>query len=65
MDSSDDLKNEAKILQNLRHPNIIMYYGWHKNKHEQVMLVMEFCEHGSLFSFLQSTTLTKEQNIKW
>jgi serine/threonine protein kinase len=61
--NSEDLKNEAKILQQLRHPNIITYYGWFQDKEKQNFLVMEFCAFSSLNVFMDQRQISVEQKL--
>ena len=49
----DELLKEAQILQKLKHPNIIHYFGIYY-KDENPLLVMEFMDKGNLLDLLQT-----------
>ncbi len=55
---TDELKNEARILQKLKHPNVVSYFGWYQDSDLNQYLVLEFCAYGSLNSFLE-----REKNV--
>lgn len=46
-----DLRNEIKILSNIRHPNCLLYMGA-STKPPNVAIVTEWCSRGSLFDVL-------------
>lgn len=37
----DEMMTEARMMRNMRHPNIVLFYGV-ANKHEPLMIIMEF-----------------------
>ncbi|XP_041347056.1 serine/threonine-protein kinase TBK1-like [Gigantopelta aegis] len=48
-----DMDREIKALQNLRHPNIIKFYGMEEELgSKKLTVIMEFCEGGSLLDLL-------------
>jgi sterile alpha motif and leucine zipper containing kinase AZK len=47
------LRHELRVLSELRHPNIVRYYGIATDS-TAILLVMELCGRGSLFAFLHS-----------
>lgn len=51
--TQDVLKREIKIQKKLDHPHICKLYHCFENK-ENVYLVLEYAEHGSLFHYVQS-----------
>jgi serine/threonine protein kinase len=46
----EDVRNEADILQTLRHPNVVLYMGICLSP--QVCIVTEYVVRGSLFDIL-------------
>ena len=52
--------DEGKTLSALHHMNIVRFFGTSIDPHGGLMLVMEFCERGSLFEVLQS-----RRNFGW
>lgn len=45
---------EVKLLQTLRHPNIVAYKDSFVNSEDNLCLVMEYCEHGDVYVHLQN-----------
>ena len=64
-DISKELENEIRILQTLKHPNIIKFYGLAITP-DHVVLVTEYAAKGSLFDYLQDKTeLPHDLKTKW
>jgi serine/threonine protein kinase len=42
------LKKEMKTLQSLRHERIVQYVDWYEDMQDSWILVMEYCQYGSL-----------------
>lgn len=63
----DDLRKEAEILQQLRHPNVILYMGICLKPN--VCIITEFASRGSLFDILYDHDLVvnyeKMMKIAW
>ncbi|KAI3645187.1 hypothetical protein MP228_011351 [Amoeboaphelidium protococcarum] len=55
--------DEMSVLQNLRHPNIIEYYGAEVHR-DKVFIFMEFCSGGSLFNMLESGRIEEEKVLQ-
>ncbi|VDN04826.1 unnamed protein product [Thelazia callipaeda] len=55
--------SEVRMLRNLRHENIVRFYGV-ANKQEPLMIVMEFVKEGSLDSYLQKKGSTLQMPTK-
>jgi len=61
----DEFLKEAKILCDLKSPNIIRFYGITRKK-EQECIVMEYAENGTLFEFLKKLrNEKKESTFSW
>lgn len=43
----ESFKKECESLEKMRHPNILMYYGFTENQQEYI-IKMEYCENGCL-----------------
>jgi len=50
--SLPDIMSEIDLLKNLHHPNIVKYKGFARDK-ENLFIVLEYCENGSLQSILK------------
>jgi serine/threonine protein kinase len=50
--SLPDIMSEIDLLKNLNHPNIVKYKGFARDK-ENLFIVLEYCENGSLQSILK------------
>ena len=49
-----DVLNEVKLLQQLRHVNIVQCEGWFRDvDRKSLFIVLEYCEGGDLFQFLE------------
>ncbi|WRT67650.1 uncharacterized protein IL334_004622 [Kwoniella shivajii] len=48
----NDIMSEIDLLKNLNHPNIVKYKGFARDK-ENLFIVLEYCENGSLQSILK------------
>merc|ERR1719379_3196172 len=44
---------EVKLLQTLRHPNIVAYKDSFINEEQHLCILMEYCEHGDLYQHIQ------------
>lgn len=51
----DDTLKEAKILEKLKHPNIVQFREVYKNKEGKLCIVMEYAD-GITISFLYNFT---------
>lgn len=62
-DSSDkekeNIENELKLLQKLRHPNIISYKDNFIDKDGNLCIVMVYCEGGDMLAKIR---ITKEES---
>ncbi|ODN75633.1 STE/STE11/CDC15 protein kinase [Cryptococcus wingfieldii CBS 7118] len=47
-----DIMSEIDLLKNLNHPNIVKYKGFARDK-ENLFIVLEYCENGSLQTILK------------
>lgn len=47
-----DIMSEIDLLKNLNHPNIVKYKGFARDK-ENLFIVLEYCENGSLQNILK------------
>lgn len=55
-DREKDLYTECVLLQELEHPNIIGFYGAHRDRRaNKVFFLLEYCPKSSLFEFLKAT----------
>mmetsp|Transcript_14728 Transcript_14728/g.23013 ORF Transcript_14728/g.23013 Transcript_14728/m.23013 type:complete len:743 (-) Transcript_14728:55-2283(-) len=60
-----DLKKEAELMRQLRHPNVLLYLGTcFPAPSEDIWLVMEFLSCGSLFSLIHSNAELNFERIK-
>ncbi|WVQ96827.1 hypothetical protein IAU59_003934 [Kwoniella sp. CBS 9459] len=50
--SLPDIMSEIDLLKNLNHPNIVKYKGFARDK-ENLFIVLEYCENGSLQTILK------------
>ena len=50
----EDLQREISILATLRHPNMILYIGASSKKGQELCIVTEWAEHGSLYDVLHN-----------
>ncbi|BEI80759.1 hypothetical protein CcaverHIS002_0112880 [Cutaneotrichosporon cavernicola] len=50
--SVPDIMSEIDLLKNLNHPNIVKYKGFARDK-ENLFIVLEYCENGSLQNILK------------
>ncbi|WWC88803.1 uncharacterized protein L201_003716 [Kwoniella dendrophila CBS 6074] len=50
--SIPDIMSEIDLLKNLNHPNIVKYKGFARDK-ENLFIVLEYCENGSLQTILK------------
>lgn len=50
--SLPDIMSEIDLLKNLNHPNIVQYKGFERDK-ENLNIILEYCENGSLASILK------------
>lgn len=53
-----EFETEVRIMQTLRHPNILMFMGLCQNEKNQLFIVTEFLEGGSLEERLEKDQLT-------
>lgn len=60
-----DFEREIKIMQNLKHPNIVKIITWIDNP--QILIVMEYVRHRSFLMYLssQSPLLTTQRLLKF
>lgn len=59
---AEQIKDEMGVLEVLDHPNIVSYYGIEVHR-DRVYIFMEFCDGGSLASFLEHGRIDDEQII--
>ncbi|XP_014667055.1 PREDICTED: tyrosine-protein kinase Btk29A-like isoform X2 [Priapulus caudatus] len=50
--SEDDFIEEAKVMTQLQHPNLVQLYGV-SSKQRPIMIVTEFMKHGALLTYLR------------
>jgi len=48
-----DIKQEIRFMEQVDHPNIVKYYETYEFP-DQIFMVMELCEGGSLFQKVES-----------
>lgn len=52
-------KLEVRLLSTMRHPNIVAYRDSFINSAGFLCIMMEYCEHGDIFTFLQEVRSTQ------
>ena len=57
------LKDEMTVLEMLRHPNIVLYYGVEVHR-DRVFIFMEYCQGGSLARLLEYGRIEDEKVIQ-
>ena len=57
-----DLESEIKMLQLLRHPNIVAYYG--VQRHSGVSVLVEYCAGGSIASVIANFGALNEKVVR-
>jgi tRNA A-37 threonylcarbamoyl transferase component Bud32 len=62
-DLNDQSLDEIKIMSKISHPFIVQLYDWFKTASNKIVLILEYCDKGSLESLL--STLDKEQIISY
>lgn len=62
-----EFSNEAEIMQSLRHPNILSFYGAGVTPHGAPFVALEYAEHGSMYILLRDhlTSLSWVQRRKF
>ena len=63
-------RDEARILQVLNHPNIVMFKDVFRDKRSKLNLVMEYCDDSDLYDKIQQkrregTTFTEEEILNY
>eukprot|EP00658_Telonema_sp_P-2_P042009 TRINITY_DN30103_c0_g1_i1.p1 TRINITY_DN30103_c0_g1~~TRINITY_DN30103_c0_g1_i1.p1 ORF type:complete len:350 (+),score=75.28 TRINITY_DN30103_c0_g1_i1:251-1300(+) len=56
---------EVKLLQKLRHPNIVAYRDGFVHKNKELYIVMQRCEGGDLFSQITKRRKPFEEEVVW
>eukprot|EP00929_Paragymnodinium_shiwhaense_P099625 TRINITY_DN6137_c0_g1_i1.p1 TRINITY_DN6137_c0_g1~~TRINITY_DN6137_c0_g1_i1.p1 ORF type:complete len:808 (-),score=200.63 TRINITY_DN6137_c0_g1_i1:86-2509(-) len=61
---------EVRLLSELRHPNIVSYRDSFIDREGFFLIMMEYCEHGDLFSYMQEAKesrrmLDEKSNMDW
>jgi serine/threonine protein kinase len=59
----DQFLKELVILQDLYDPNIINCYGYSVNIDDEIFILMEYAENGTLSKKIQEKKLTMEQKL--
>lgn len=49
-----DYVKEVQIVSQMRHPNIITFYGVSFDEHQHYYMITDFAERGSVFDMLHS-----------
>jgi len=55
-DKSETLISRFKILSQIKHPNLIFYFGMSNSVGNQIFFVAEFCPKKSLYDIMQSSS---------
>ncbi|KAF9023402.1 hypothetical protein BDZ89DRAFT_1069890 [Hymenopellis radicata] len=58
------IKDELSVMEMLRHPNIVEYYGIEVHR-DKVYIFEEFCEGGSLASLLEHGRIEDEEAVQY
>lgn len=55
-----DIMNEVKLLEQLRHPNVVACEGWFRDlSRDTLFMVLEYCEGGDLNSLIERRKKTR------
>jgi len=57
------IRNEIEIQYQLNHPSILRLYNFSETD-EYVYLIMEYCENGELYKYLQKRHKLPEEEVK-
>ncbi|ORX41492.1 Pkinase-domain-containing protein [Piromyces finnis] len=57
------IRNEIEIQYHLNHPSILRLYNFSETE-EYVYLIMEYCENGELYKYLQKRKKLPEEEVK-
>ena len=60
--TDQEILNEVNILKKIDHPNIMKLYEFYSNK-STYYLILEFCEGGNLYEFVDENKLSEFQVI--
>lgn len=60
--TDEEILNEINILKKIDHPNIVKIFEFYSNK-SKYYLILEFCEGGNLYEFLDENKLSEFQVI--
>lgn len=52
-ESREATEMEVKLLSSMRHPNIVLYRESFVDQGGYLCIVMEYCEHGDIYSYIQ------------
>ncbi|EDR26019.1 hypothetical protein, conserved [Entamoeba dispar SAW760] len=53
----EEFQHEFGVLSKLDHKNIVKFYGVFQDEHQKMMMVMEYCDKGSLYDVLSKGDL--------
>ncbi|ELP93791.1 hypothetical protein EIN_175780 [Entamoeba invadens IP1] len=57
----EEFQHEFGVISKLKNENIVNFYGVFQNEEQKMMMVMEYCDKGSLYDVLSKS----EQRITW
>ena len=52
---------EAKWLRGIQHPNIVQYHDSFEHKNRFLVIIMEYCQKGSLKAYIRKTEAILEE----
>lgn len=61
-ESNNDIGNEITILKTVKHPNIVEFIGL-KEVNDQIFIIMEFMNGGSLLQYIRQHENLKESDL--
>lgn len=64
----DSTEQEVRLLQKLRHSNIVAYKDSFVDREDNLNIVMDYCEGGDMYSKIKETkgtSFTEDQIMTW